>query len=246
MESNAWHYQEYTCSVCGLPFRSADQRGWILDARVLPLPPEFDNEDAITELAKNEFWLDDVVLFCDPDDEVGELIPSFAYEELRNYANQSRDPHLSTLHLGQPVKRSSTIEEHKAVHMGGPCFYLCEPDGMKREVNVHHWDFPTFDGRAYVPIHSACLTMAKRVIAFSPQTYLRSLRSLFLALRWRHAVSRKSGEMQEEANYMLGSSCWYRPCWDFWESGDYYEGENSKAQWPGPTKDADFNLLYVS
>ncbi|KAI0399270.1 hypothetical protein F4802DRAFT_590282 [Xylaria palmicola] len=245
MESNAWYNEECICSVCGLPFRSADQRGWILDVRALPLPPEFDNEDAIIELAKNELWLDDVVLLCDPDDEMGALIPSFAYEELRNYGNQSRETHPSSLHLGQPVERSSAIEEHEAAHMGGPCFYLYEPSGAEREVNIHHWDFPTFDGRSYIPIHSACLTLAKRVIAHSAQTYMRSLRSLFLALRWRHAVSRKSGETREKSNYELGSSYWYRPYWDFWELGDYYEGGNSKARWPGPTNDAEFNVLYT-
>lgn len=248
LANNAWHNLEYICSVCGLPFQSYDERGWILDCRSGPLPPEVDNEDAIAELATNEDWLNDVVLLCDPDDEVGELIPSFAYKELSNCTFKRFENHPSSLHLGQSVARSSKIEEHEGEHMGGPCFYLCEPGCVrKHEVNISHEDFPTFDGRSYIPIHSACLTMAKRVIEFSSQKYLRSMRSLFLALRWRHAISRKSGGIREESNYTLGSSHWYGPQrgW-WWQGGVEYEIKDGNVPWPGPTKDTEFNMLYVS
>lgn len=246
MERNAWKYNEYECSVCGLPFRSAGQDSWIVDQRETPLPPEFDNEDAIAKLANNELWLDQAILLCDPDDEMGQLVPSFAYENLRNYAVQHLECHPSSLPSLPTLKRSSGIEEYKAEHMGGPCFYLCRSDGRKDEVNVHHWDFPTFDGRAYIPIHAACLDMAKRVIKSSSCKYLSSMHSVFLALRWRHAVSQMFGETHQEANYMVAPAFWYRPYGNFWEFGDYPQEETGKAQWPGPTLESEFNLLYVS
>ncbi|KAI1102943.1 hypothetical protein F4804DRAFT_311601 [Jackrogersella minutella] len=246
MERNAWHYHEYVCPLCGLPFRMAGERGWILDGREVPPPPEFDNEDAIAMLARNELWLEDVTLLCDPDDEIGLLIPSFAYEDLGNpEINPLRGWHPSIWPLPQPLA-SSNIEEYKAKHMGGPCFYLYEPGGTRREVNVNNLDFPTFDGRSYIPIHSKCLYMAKRTISSSSQKYISSIRGLFLALRWRHAISLSCGlEAQDPVNYTLGQAFWYRPYGSFWEGGVYDEKGNSKAERLGPTQDVEFNLLYT-
>ncbi|KAI8625104.1 hypothetical protein F5Y19DRAFT_489970 [Xylariaceae sp. FL1651] len=222
MKCYAWAHQEHICSVCGLPFRAYDQRGWILDARGLPLPPEFKNEDAISESVQNELSLDGVILLYDPDDEMGLLILSFAYEDLSDYGNKRRKTHPSSLCLGQLITRSCAIEEHEAAHEGGPCFSLHEPGGTMRTVNIHHWDFPTFDGRAYIPIYSACLVLSKRVIAGSRQKNLSNMRSLFLALCWRHAVALMSSATRGMSSYALGSSYyWYRLHWDFWEYGDY-------------------------
>lgn len=163
--SRAWHYNQHRCSVCGLPFQSAEQ-GWLLEVKGHTLSfrvPEFATDEAKIELEKNERWLDDVVLLCDPDDEMGQLIPSFKYENLSNHGFQ----HTSRFPSSSPptIMKSSAIEEHEALHTGGPLFHLVEPGGEKREVNIHHMDFPTFDKRAYIPIHSNCLTIAKKVLA---------------------------------------------------------------------------------
>ncbi|KAI0179935.1 hypothetical protein GGR52DRAFT_529048 [Hypoxylon sp. FL1284] len=247
MERNAWSYREYSCSVCGLGLRSPDcSTGALLEDRGAPLPG-FDTEDAIAKLAKGEAWLDDIRLLCDPDDEVMQLIPSFSYQNLSHTTGKQRI--LTHPSLPPPLQpfAISPIQEFKGEHMGGPCFYLYDHDGTKREVNVDHWDFPTFDGRPYIPVHSACLDMAKRMMKSSSHKYLSSVRGLFLALRWRHAMSNMFGAACAEANYTLGSTCWYLPREYFWESGEYYEDESgeSKAQWPGPTNDAEFNLLYT-
>ncbi|KAI6090243.1 hypothetical protein F4821DRAFT_228897 [Hypoxylon rubiginosum] len=244
LEYNAWRLREYLCSVCGLPLRCPDcDTGAFLEDRRTPLSG-FDNDDAIAKLAKGEQWLDDVKLLCDPDDEAAHLLPSFSYENLRDFGVHI-DTHLSFLPPIQPLARSG-IEEFQAEHMGGPCFYLDDHDGIRHEVNVDNWDFPTFDGRPYIPIHSACLNMAKRVIKDSSNRYLSNIRSLFISLRWRHAVSNIFGAARAEANYMLGPTCWYLNSELFWESGAYYPDESDKAQWPGPTQNGEFNLLYVS
>ncbi|KAI4867112.1 hypothetical protein F4820DRAFT_414938 [Hypoxylon rubiginosum] len=243
MENNAWKYQDYLCSVCGLPLRSphCGTEEFLEDRS----HPGFDTEDAIAKLTKGELWLDDAMLLCDPDDEVAHMIPSFSYENLRDYAMQHLDTHTSLPPPLEPPAKSN-IEEFKAEHMGGPCFYLYDLGGIKREVNVNHWDFPTFDGRSYIPIHSACLGMAKKVIRHSSHKYLGSIRSLFLALRWRHAVSNMFGTARAEANYMLAPTRWYLSRVSFWEYGAYDEdGTSDRAEWPGPTHDPEFNLLYT-
>lgn len=71
------------------------------------------------------------------------------------------------------------------------------------------------------------------------------MRSLFLALRWRHAISRISGGAQEVANYTLQPTYWYEPYWNFWEYNDCDEDLDRSHLWPGPTRDAEFNMLYV-
>ncbi|KAI1778009.1 hypothetical protein F4818DRAFT_332211 [Hypoxylon cercidicola] len=54
------------------------------------------------------------------------------------------------------------------------------------------------------------------------------------------------GATLAEANYMLGPTCWHLPRCHFWEGGEHYDEESGiKAQWPGPTQDAEFNLLYT-
>ncbi|KAH9903919.1 hypothetical protein F4778DRAFT_72266 [Xylariomycetidae sp. FL2044] len=243
LEHNAWRDRELECSVCGLPFRS---RGWILEDRLIPLPPEFDSVGGMATLKKNEQWLDDVVLLCDPEDEMGQLIPSFTYENLINVTSLRTMSHPSTLPLYEPMAEPSSIEEHAAEHLGGPYFYLRKPDGTELPVDIHHWDVSTFDGRSYIPIHGACLNLAKRVINCSSSSrHLSSMRSLFIALRWRHVISQPLSASEPDANYMLSSPRWYRPYGEFWECGAYYEEEMGKTKWPGPTQDSIFNLLHT-
>lgn len=235
-------FADYECSVCGLPFRS----GWILLERLDPLPRGFDDEGSRTKLEKGELWMDDAVLLCDPDDEMGQLIPSFTYENLSDDAFRPLKTHTCSVSPLRLLARSSDIEEYTADHRGGPWFYFYETNKVTRKVNVHHQGFPTFDGRPYIPVHSACLHIAKLVFKYSSHKYISNMRSLFLALRWRHAISRKFGAARQEANYKLGLTCWYRPYEYFWECRRSYEYNNSRTQLPRPTRDAEFNILYVS
>ncbi|KAI3317004.1 hypothetical protein HD806DRAFT_516051 [Xylariaceae sp. AK1471] len=247
MANNAWHYKEHQCSVCGLPLRTAEQ-GWLLEAKEQTLSfqaPEFATDEAMAELEKNERWLDDAVLLCDPNDEMGQRMPSFKYEKLSNYGFQHPQIKYPSSTPPRIITKPSAIEEHEALHLGGPFFHLVEPGGRKTEVNIHHWDFPTFDGRAYIPIHSNCLTIAKKVLASSRPKSLKDMRSLFLALRWRHAIAQISGGARETSNYMLQPACWYLPDWIFWEANNYNENLNRNPLWPGPTMDAEFNMLYT-
>ncbi|KAI1654472.1 hypothetical protein F4813DRAFT_209910 [Daldinia decipiens] len=248
MERNVWGNHEHECPVCGLPLRSAGDDSWIIEDRIAPIPPEFNNDDALIMLAMYEQWLGDVTLLCDPDDEMGQLIPSFTYENLSDQGVSHPQTHPSSLRLLQPFAKQSEISEYLAEHLGGPLFSFFVPGGTWSKVNIHNWDFETFDGRSYIPIHSVCLNMAKRVIENSSNRYVGSMRSLFLALRWRHAVSHTFGAASLAANYTLGPTSWYRPNDDFWEIGDdyyYCEEKHTKAQWPGPTQDEKFNILYT-
>ncbi|KAI1805617.1 hypothetical protein F4811DRAFT_210825 [Daldinia bambusicola] len=237
---------EQECPICGCPFRMSGHYGWILETVPGPVPPEFRSEDGIDSLICNEMWLGDVTMLCDPDDEMGRLIPSFAYE---NIGKLLLHDYPSTLHLPQPLAKPSEISMYRGEHKGGPRFTISDiEDNYAKcigKVNIDDTGFETFDKRAYIPIHSDCLRIAQRVISNSSNKYISSVRSLFLALRWRHAISLTFGAAPLAANYTLGPTTWYRPPGCFWEWNSLREDQNGEAQWPGPSRDAKFNLLYT-
>ncbi|KAI0470501.1 hypothetical protein GGR56DRAFT_660618 [Xylariaceae sp. FL0804] len=149
-------------------------------------------------------------------------------------------PSASILNSRPSPTKKADIVEHKGEFVGGPHFDLFEPDGRTtRQVNVPNWPCPTSNERAYLPIHSACLEMAKRMFPSSPAAHVKDMRALFLALRWRHAVSRVYGVNWcrfGEANYTVGPVSWYLPERCFWSCNDHDEAAG---------QDSEFNVTFT-
>lgn len=237
---------EYCCSVCGLPCRRLGGRvGEILDDITSTQYSQGVDQKLVRELQGGAGWLDQVRLLCDPDDEVGHLIPTLAYENLEKpWQSTAPEP-------ARPRPQAAEIEEYPAEQEGGPFFHRRHRHGyvgaayaQPCQVNVDYWDFPTADGRAYIPVHVACLEMAKRVIRTSSNRFLNSMRGFWTALRWRHGMTHKFKSEDSQANYMLAPRHWYHPN-PAWLDLPYGAGQVNE-KWRGPSGEPAFNIYHAS
>lgn len=236
------------CPICGLPFDPIDPESGrrreyvsIHHERLGPWPSELDYANSARDAMRQSVdWTAAVTLLCDPEDEMGQLIPSFVNAPLGDNGQVKNRSHPAYLDRATQVQRTSQIDEHQGEYLGGLSVNLIQAHTRTRIV-LHR---ATFDGRVYIAVHSACLDLAKRVQR-AGAGHITTMRGLFLALRWRHAMKFMFGEVRAEANYKLGPACQYRPFGTFWHSGSYGTGGDGEAKWPGPSRDAEFNLKYV-
>ena len=237
-----WEDFDYCCIVCGLPTRSSSA------SEVLEDRQKYDNRpcpsrEQLDKLLTNIVWLDDVGLLCDPEDEVGRLVPTMAYENLgRSWITGSKQPP-SIKQQSSPL--AADILNFHSRHEGGPSFYMLAPDPAEPEleVNVNNSESSTFDSRAYVSVHQVCLNIAARVMATSSCKILAGMRGFWTAIRWRHGIASHSSGYGQQANYDLFLRYWYLPSWDFLAWGQCDEDEVS---WSGPSRSPLFNLCHVS
>ena len=174
----------------------------------------------VAELSSRSDWWADVRLLCDPDDELGTACPTFSYSGLtrRCYTTEG----LACPEKLRPRSEASDIEDHPGRFEGVGCFLRLDPDGpktvwIKRATYESHHQ-RTFDGRQYIPVHSVCLDIAKKVWERSPkEAFVKDMRGLFLALAWRYCMLTKCyGFMREyPPNYMVGRADFYMK-WDSW------------------------------
>ncbi|KAK1856463.1 hypothetical protein CCHR01_00842 [Colletotrichum chrysophilum] len=103
-------------------------------------------------------------------------------------------------------------------------------------------DYWATDDRVYALVHEACLEIAKKVFASSHVAYIRDLRGLFMALRWRRAVTMKCSERH---------GCYFEPNYRIWRNFSYRPDINwpeyacPGLDWPGPFPSARANLFYT-
>lgn len=210
-------------------YRDSALQGYLCNCLICGLLPGARKQKAAT-------WWNDVRLLCDPDDEVGELIPALRYEELDDvYIEPLPDdwwllppPNPSRRHMIRPRENASAIEIHKAEWYDGPAFFFdpeYDEDGVSRVVNIDNCQSvsKTFDGRAYLPVHARCLEIAQKSYC-SPSFggHIHDLRGLFTALRWRHGMQRLDLSMQfadtgnVHANYKMEGQSFYLPVSGKW------------------------------
>ena len=223
----------YYCPICGLP----------LSSRVI----DFDFPDVADqelEMEPKSSWLDDLRLLCDPDDEVGQLESSFAYNQ---FGDEPEPPAQGCARC--PHSQPSEIEEFRGKWRESPICDRIDPDGSCHLVNLdralvlgYGSGGYTFDGRSYIAVHSACLDLARAVFASSPpHAHLKDMRGLWTALRWRHAVAMRCRSWRPAANFTLAQNWFYAPSWEWWG----WEDTDEDATWPGPSKNMGVNLIHV-
>ncbi|KAF6844237.1 hypothetical protein CMUS01_01292 [Colletotrichum musicola] len=160
-------------------------------------------------------WFSDLRLLCDPDDEFGQLLPDFTYEEMySNYVDEN-DPDMPP---PRPRSQASDIETYPATPREGLSFDIEDPETGRSCYATVFWAIgKTSDERVYVVTHAACLEIAKMVLASS---------------RTAHAARPK-------VNYTLADHNYYMPdCnWGF--------NECPGMEWPGPYGSARGNLFYT-
>lgn len=178
------------CSICGLNTRtfSPTERGR-------------DSPWAV-ELTKRTGWWADVRLLCDPDDEIGNLCPSLSYANI--HADCRITLREANLSASRPRSEASDIEVHRGRNVKAGVFKRVDPDKSEHEIILTPArDQPrrTFDGRHYLPVHSVCLTMARKLFETTAEhASIRDMRSLFIALGWRYTLGFKcNGPLQEYA-----------------------------------------------
>ncbi|KAI9157901.1 hypothetical protein HJFPF1_05885 [Paramyrothecium foliicola] len=228
---------EYRCPVCGLPCRSCDLR--LEGSSDSNLTHELD--DAIG-------WLDDMRLLRDQDDEVGRRIPALLYtnfwEGFFTFIDYEDDDYDD---VELPPSLGRDIDVFPAESKGIEDFVLIGPDGTRHHVDVNMSGLETFDKRVYLPLHTSCLELAERAMKTSPTMYINDLRGFFLALRWRHGISREPYRGQWfQPNYTLFLKDWYLE--HLFGPSCYIRDTNEQLlqRWPGPSKTGgEFNMQYA-
>ncbi|KAF4458894.1 factor for adipocyte [Fusarium albosuccineum] len=157
-----------TCTICGIqPFPWENN---------LPERPSFG-------LAEMTDWWGDVVLLCDPSDEVGHLVSSCDNKSTPIDTSTM----LYTIHEYSQDNSRPEIEMHDATWAVNSLFNLPKLKDFTKMVHLDssNSQFKTFDGRVYIPVHRSCLGLAEKVWALSNHCYIRDMRGLWTALRSR-------------------------------------------------------------
>ncbi|KAF5006320.1 hypothetical protein FDECE_7293 [Fusarium decemcellulare] len=178
-----------TCTICGIqPFPWENNH---------PERPSFG-------LAEMTDWWGDVVLLCDPSDEVGHLVSSCHNKSTPIDASTMTH----TIHEYSQDNSRPEIEMHDATWAVNSLFNLPKLKDFTKMVHLDssNSQFKTFDGRVYIPVHRSCLGLAEKVWALSNHCYIRDMRGLWTALRWRLEANLKScdGWHEQPPNYRLG------------------------------------------
>ncbi|KAF6837414.1 hypothetical protein CPLU01_03038 [Colletotrichum plurivorum] len=203
-------------------------------------PPEGDDKDWMEHAA----WVEDLRLLCDPDDEVGQILPSFRFFEIdsefySDFSDEEEDPDPSAI---RPRSHASEIEVHVGKTKKGPEIYR-RPKGPGAKGGLVSMDYiVTSDHRLYACVHAACLEVARKVFATSQIAHIRDMRGLFIALHWREGVAAKCGEPGRtlpRVNYRLGEHQYYAPIIhrELISPPD--------VDWPGPYKSARSNMFFA-
>ncbi|KAF6784880.1 hypothetical protein CSOJ01_15684 [Colletotrichum sojae] len=189
-------------------------------------------------------WVEDLRLLCDPDDEVGQILPGFRFFEIdsefySDFSDEEEDPDPSAM---RPRSHASEIEVHVGKTEKGPEIYR-RPKGPGAKGGLVSMDYiVTSDHRLYACVHAACLEVARKVFATSRIAHVRDMRGLFIALHWREAVATKC-EHQYYAPIIHRELIsppdvdWPVPGWA-WK-------EVSGVEWPGPYKSARSNMFFA-
>ncbi|KAI0139598.1 hypothetical protein F4776DRAFT_616864 [Hypoxylon sp. NC0597] len=228
--------RNYRCSICGLP--TTQTRAWAYHPQASqydalfgargPRNDDFLAKEDCSKLEKQTSWWSDVYLLHDPDDEVDKLCPDIAMPDA------DRTPR-------EPGAMRADIQEYKARWVLDGIFYfgvsgvVTTVDMIGRQSDRH---------RAYIPTHAICLEMAKRVFS-STKAYLKDMRGLWTALRWRYGIERRNLAFNHGANYTLVDNEFYTPPWSWWFDSLSPSSDRSlfsrlcsyTHSWPGPSKD---------
>ncbi|KAF9877478.1 hypothetical protein CkaCkLH20_05178 [Colletotrichum karsti] len=217
----------YPCQICGLKCQHSEH--WYFS-----LPGDIGDEVNV-EIE----WCSNVLLLCDPDDEFGQLLPDFTYQNMPQLITPP--DHRQIPDTIRPRCQASDIEVHEANYYIDGSLERVTPEGFS--VNLNYRERETDDERVYIPVHAACLEMARRVAASSRIAHIKSMRGLFLALRWRDGISAKCnllwGNGYPEVNYMLVSHGFYLPH-RRWNTEKYHG-----MDWSGPHPTARENLFHA-
>ncbi|KAI1407359.1 hypothetical protein F5Y13DRAFT_206389 [Hypoxylon sp. FL1857] len=213
----------YRCSICGLP--TTQPRNWAYR----PHGSQYDaylSKEGCSKLEKQTKWWSDIRLLHDPGDEVDKLCADIAMPDA------DRTPL-------EPGAVRADIQEYEARWVSTGIFYFVTAGGITTvDMAGRHSDHD----RAYIPAHAICIGMAKRVFS-STKSYLRDMRGLWTALRWRYGIERKHSDFNHGANYTLVDNEFYMPSWSWWfdsleaEHNLFYRLQIACAGWPGPSDD---------
>lgn len=232
------------CQICGLVVKEMDTRFILEMFEYESSRPEGVAKDWETLDAQLK-WFSDLRLLCDPDDEFGQLLPDFTFEEMSSKYVDENDPDMPP---PRPRSQASDIEIYPATPQGDLGFYLEGPETGRPLCATVLWALgELYDQRVYVVTHTACLEIAKMVLASSRIAHIRDMRGLFTALRWRQGIATKCFDTynyreaaRPTVNYTLANHNYYMPegNWDF--------HERPGMEWPGPYGSARANLFHVS
>ncbi|GKT50804.1 uncharacterized protein ColSpa_10985 [Colletotrichum spaethianum] len=200
-------------------------------------PATIRNDEDLKELSR---WLLDARLLCDPDDEFGQLVPSFQYDYMNEpfVFGTEEVPEADVVRKHRTKSQASDIEIHFPETVEGPKFIRIDPDGSKFRVEMDYNNSTDSDDRVHAVVHSVCLELAGKVFESSRVAHVRDMRGLFLALRWRQGICYKSGglwDCQPQVNYMLANHGYYVPQCDC-----IYDG----MDWSGPYTSPRANLFH--
>lgn len=253
-------WNDWICQICGMEIsdrlRDSDfERSINLGEIQLP-----EGESGVAELLEHTQWIQDVLLLCDPDDEVGQLVTAFQWDNFDfcsfdggNHYDSDVDEAPDPSNI-RSRSQASDIEVHSGRIMERTEFYT----GDKVTVSMEYWT--TSDKRVYACVHAACLEVAKKVFASSRVAHIRDMRGLFTAMRWREAIASKCGKPGRclpRVNYRLGDHEYYAPMFQrqseqvppddmAWPGPGWAMRDISGVEWPGPYKSARSNMFFVS
>lgn len=208
--------ENYRCSVCGLP--TTDVRVYQPDMCCL-----WDDRALCFYLQEKIMWWSEIRLLCDPSDEADRLCPDISHPNL--YAD--KPPLSPNFACERP-----DIQNYEAVWAESSIFQVLKRNAM---YSVDIVRYGTND-HAYIPVHTACLDIAKRVFS-SPEAYVRDMRGLWTALRWRLGVTNSEKDnLDRSANYTGAGNNFYAPWWSWWFDTMKVDLEPPRrVRWPGPS-----------
>ena len=133
--------------------------------------------------------------------------------------------------------------------------YVCSTCGEKKPPTDSPTDTNDFskhgnrvvdDSHTYIPVHTACLDIAKRVQASSPRKHIGDIRVLYLALhlRWGERLNFEIEGTRPEWS-PFGLKRWYTPLWE-WLGNLKPIIKAKEAGWAGPSPSGAANVGWVS
>ncbi|KAH9231216.1 hypothetical protein K456DRAFT_442057 [Colletotrichum gloeosporioides 23] len=227
------------CHICGLSVRGTP---CFIDDNDPPLS----EDEPLPEYSNELDWFAEARLLCDPDDEFGQILPGLEDEYLD--LDDLRSKIQPDSHDVRPRCQASDIEVYPAEPEDKYQYTRWELDGSymwgetSNKVVCFSHRYWAFDNRAYALVHTACLEIAKIVFKTSQTTHIRDLRGLFVALRWRQAVTMKCADRHGGCfapSFTIWTKDFYIPSFE-WSAHDC-----PGLDWPGSFSSPRANLFYT-